>query len=495
MLGFKWPGQRASAVAWLCSLVVACLFFGGDPVGMALANSKGLSLALFIVLIIWSSVFLYNIVAAAGGMNSISRKFATLTNSHLFQGLILAWAFSGFLQGIAGFGVPVAVVAPLVAAQGINPILAVLATLIGHSWSVTFGSMGSSFLTNQLVTQLPADLLAHWTAIVLGMPIILTGLSVSYVLEGVKGLRNAAFPVILIGLAMALVQWCAAINGLPHVAALLAGIAGLGLLALYLWLKSQGMKSSLDAKESGAGMAFWTAISPYSFLIFALGILQIPAVKAGLKGLKYGLNYPAYTTLNGHIIPAETMYSAISLGSHPAPILLAASLFGAAVFVKARYFRWSELRNCFTETAKQCTPTTVTTALLLMMALIMNDTGMTATLASSIAAITGKAFPVFSVLIGALGCFLTGSNTSSNVLFGGLQIQAAKAVGASQAVIAAAQTTGGSLGSAIAPAKVLLGTATLSLNNQESSIFRISLTHTAIILLITGLVVYFLAFS
>lgn len=485
MLWRKWGGQQAAAAAWFCAIILAVLFFGGDPVGLAIANSKGLALALFIVLIIWSSVFLYNIVAASGGMAAISRRFSTLTGSPVGQSLLLGWVFSGFLQGVAGFGVPVAVTAPLLAAQGVPPVSAVAATLIGHSWSVTFGSMGSSFFTLQLVTGLPAAPLAHWTAVILLIPILLTGFGVCAVVGGRRGVREGLWPVLATGSVMAGVQWLAATGGMPQAASFVAGVAGMAVMAFVLRHRSIGCREDAPCPEQHDAHHFWTAFSPYIFLIALMLALQLPAVKELAARLRMGWSYPVHETIAGHLVPPEKMYGAISLISHPAPILLAASVF-AIVAYSFRHVRPS-LRRCLSVTARQCIPTTITTALLLMMAMTMNDVGMTSALATGIAALSGKAFPFLSGFIGALGCFLTGSNTSSNVLFGTLQVQAAKAAEASPLIVAAGQTAGGSLGSAIAPAKVILGTTTLSLSEEEPAVFRLALRQTLIILLALGL--------
>lgn len=495
MIGLRWGGERASALAWLCSMITALMFFGGDSIGLAIANSKGLALAIFISLIIWASAFLYNIVVAAGGMKVISRQFSAITDSQLYRALALAWVFSGFLQGVAGFGVPVAIVAPLVAAQGINPVLAVSATLIGHSWSVTFGSMGSSYFTIQMISNLPSNELAHWTAVILALPIILTGLSVSFVIAGKKGLRDSFSTILITGSTMAFTQWLMATHGMPQMAALMAGVAGMLMLAVILWIKGKKTDLQRVMEMPGASMGFWTAFSPYIFLVGVMTFLQIPAIKNAVKTLKVGWTYPAHVTRVGYSVPAEKMYGSISLITHPAPILLLAAVFGMIIYKWLGRSGSLQLNKCFAATVKQCTSTTITTALLLMMALTMNDSGMTTYLAEAVAALSGRSFPVFSDLIGALGCFLTGSNTSSNVLFGAIQVEAAKALGASPMVVAAAQTTGGSLGSAIAPAKVLLGAATLSLSNQEPAILRTALGYTTVILLITSIPVALFAFN
>ena len=144
ILILKWSAPKAGATAFLAVATIALLFFGVDSKLLAIGSAKGLSLSLFVLSIIWSSVLLYNIVDEIGGIDVIGRTMTRLVSDPLAQALVVGWAFSGFMQGIAGFGVPVAVVAPLMVFMGFTPALAAAIVLIGHSWAVTFGSVGSS---------------------------------------------------------------------------------------------------------------------------------------------------------------------------------------------------------------------------------------------------------------------------------------------------------------------------------------------------------------
>ena len=129
-----------------------------------------------------------------------------------------------------------------------------------------------------------------------------------------------------------------------------------------------------------------------------------------------------------------------------------------------------------------------------MMALIMNSTGMTDVLAKGIAQVTGVAFPLFSPYIGVLGCFMTGSNTNSNVMFGALQMETAVSLGISPLVIASVQSIGGSLGSAIAPAKVLIGSTLVGLVGREAEVMRRTIPYCLVIVLLVGLEAWLAAY-
>ncbi len=142
------------------------------------------------------------------------------------QCLLLAWCLSAFIQGITGFGVPVAIVAPLMLAVGFEPVTAAVATLVGHAWSVTFGSMAGSFYALQLVTKLPARESAYWIGAMLFVPTVLTGFAVAHIYGGVRSMAQGAPAVILTGVAMGLTQWALPVLGAPQSGSVAAGLVG-----------------------------------------------------------------------------------------------------------------------------------------------------------------------------------------------------------------------------------------------------------------------------
>ena len=146
-----------------------------------------------------------------------------------------------------------------------------------------------------------------------------------------------------------------------------------------------------------------------------------------------------------------------------------------------------KLRLAWKATVKQSWPTTLGVLTMVMMALVMNDTGMTREMAAGVARVAGPMFPVVSPFIGVLGCFMTGSNTNSNILFGSFQIETAKTLGLSSTLIASSQTAGASLASSIAPAKVLLGSSTSGLSGREDEVLKKCLPYCILIVLMLGI--------
>ena len=492
ILALKWSAPRAGAAAFLVVAVIALLFFESDPRLLAIGSAKGLSLSFFVLSIIWTSVLLYNVVDELGGIDVIGRTMTRLVEDPLAQALVVGWAFSGFMQGIAGFGVPVAVVAPLMVFMGFGAARAAAIVLVGHAWAVTFGSLGSSYFTIQLVTEIPGEEIGPHMAALFALPTIVTGFAVAHLEGGMKSLRRGIPIVLVMGGSMALCLWVLAWAGAPQVASLVSGLVGCGvgwLVAKTPLLPSPSRETEKQstAPEAQGGPSFHMAFLPY-YAVLALSVLsQVPAVKELGAPLFWGLDYPATETGTGYSVDAQDSYAKIRLLRHPAPLILLSLALTYGVLLVRREWKPGAGLAAARKTYSQCVPTSVGIATMVMMALVMTDAGMTVLLGRTIADITQTAFPVFSPYIGVLGTFMTGSNTNSNVMFGVLQQETAGALGVSAVTIAAVQSIGGSLGSAIAPAKVLVGTAIVGLSGKEGEVMKRTIPYCLLIVLLVGI--------
>lgn len=505
LMRLKWKPRRAGLVAWLTALAIGGACFGGYPYLLMMASAKGVSLTLFVVLIIWTSSFMFQLVNQTGLLPEISQSMTALSSDSLMLGLLMAWCLSGVIQAVAGYGVPVAVCAPLMIAVGFPPLTAAAATLVGHAWSITFGSMGSSYYTLLLATKIPSDILGHWVGLTFIVPTILSGIAVAHIIEGWPGVRRGLGRIVAVGLAMGLVQWIVVRAGLAQVASLLGSLTGVGLIAL-LGSKSSagewhnhvapamppsaGRTASMPTRSlkdaGGVDGAARLAGTPYLMLLTLTFVSQIPAIKTLFAPYKFGLNYPSLTTRQGYVVAAEKGFAAIGLFSHPAPIIGIAILFGLILFLRKGLLEPKDVRTAARNTVSQCIPTTLGVLTMVMMALVMNDTGMTRELAIGVSRLASGVFPVVSPFIGALGCFMTGSNTNANVLFGAFQMETARSLSLSTTLIAGSQTTGASLASSIAPSKVLLGSSTTGLSGREGELLRKCLPYCLWILLLVG---------
>ncbi|MGH9818303.1 MAG: L-lactate permease, partial [Candidatus Acidiferrales bacterium] len=227
MMRLRWSSARAGALGWAAALLLAATIFRAPPTLLWYAHLRSLFLSLYVLYIIWTALLLYHVIAEAGAIQDIGRGISRLTGEPLTQLLILAWVFASFLQGIAGFGVPVAVVTPLLIGLGFEPMLALVATGIAHGWAVTFGSAGSSFYTMVAVTDLPGEALAPAAALLLGAMAWFCGGSVAHLFGGWAAVARGALLIALAGLAMAGVQYALAAAGFWAIAAFGGGLVGM----------------------------------------------------------------------------------------------------------------------------------------------------------------------------------------------------------------------------------------------------------------------------
>ena len=491
---FNISTQKTASISLVITIVLAINFFKVESEYLFISVGKGGALALYIILIITGAILLYNTVELAGAFKSIKKFISQITKDRALQLLVLSWAVAPFIQGVSGFGVPVAVVGSLLVGMGFKPVLAITAVLIGHSWAIGFGSMGSSFYALGLVTGLEINRLAVITALLFFIPIILTALAVIHLYHKE---RRVEFPkyiikyIIGIGSLMALVKIVVSYFKLPHLGALLAGLVGSFLFVLILKLKKGAEVEKQKASDTKI-MSPVIAIAPYLALVFSVLLFQLPIVKAKLPEAVISFDFPGFITGLGYQVKAEMNYGAIDLFSHPVIFLCFSALLGAVLFVRLDYLEKPFM--IITASFKQVLSSASSILLLMLIALIMNDAGMLYLFANGLVEITGEFFPFFSPLIGVLGAFLTGSTTSSNVLFGSLQLRAAEIISISPYLLVGAQAVGASLGSAVAPAKILIGIATVGVTAQgkEGIILNKAAYYTLLIALSVGGLVYLL---
>lgn len=477
MLGLHWGGSRAGAISWFVALIVAAAFFGVGPKLLAYAQVKAVLLSLDVLYIIWTALLLFHVAAEAGALVSIGRALTALTPDRMMQGLLLGWIFASFLQGMGGFGVPVAVAAPLLVSLGFSPVTAVVMACIGHGWAVNFGSLATSFQTLIAVTGLPGELLAPDSALLLGIADYFCGAVVAYLAGGWKGLVRGLPAVLVIATVMSGTQYLLVTNGVWTLGATggaMAGmIAGLALTRLPMYRRApetQPEKTELFTQNGKTPKSLTLAVSGYIILVvLAFAINLIPPVTEFMSSVQLTLNFPALSTAKGWFTPAEPGRS-IDLFGHPGAILLYSSLLAYWIYKKSGSYTLGAEERILNKVARGAINSSLGILAMVGMAVVMTHSGMTNLLAQGLSLAFGGVYPLVSPFIGALGAFITGSNNNSNVLFAVLQMDTAKLLGLSVPLILGAQTAGGSLGSIMAPAKVIVGCSTVGLSREEGRV-------------------------
>jgi lactate permease len=501
----KWKAPEAGPVGMFLGIGIALLAFRTPWDTLAVAGGKGVWDALFILFVVWPALLLYRVVQRAGGFVALRAGIMRFTENKLFLVLGFGWVFASFLQGIAGFGTPIAVVAPLLLALGVKPVLAVVIPLIGHAWANMFGTLAVGWLaTIQVIDLEDQTQTAFETGILLWIPNAVAGFTIAWLYGRGAALRHA-WPFVLIvtllhgGIQLVLTLWDPVLSN--FVAATVALVA---LYPLARWryaeepddLRDSPIMSDEQRDEDDQPepvMGFGMALLPYIVLTgVAVAVLVPDPVEEALEAVEIGFTFPEVDTGYEVVNEGEDPYQPFTPFTHPGIFLLAATAVTYGVYrAKGLFDDWKEEADpdpIGPALVGDAVPTSLAIISFLVLSTVMDHSGQTETLALGIAEVAPAGVFVFlSTWIGALGAFMTSSNTASNVLFSPLQQTIAEAEGLPEATIIAAQSNGGAIGNAIAPANVVLGTGTAGIVGKEGQVLRYTLPWTAAVAVLGGI--------
>lgn len=518
LIGLRWKAPEAGPLGMFVAAAIAIFIFQTPAETLAVAGGKGVWDAIFILYVVWPALLLYKVTERAGAFDSLRKGIEKFSSNQLFLVLAMGWVFASFLQGIAGFGTPIAVVAPLLIALGVRPLYAVVIPLIGHSWANMFGTLAVGWLATLQVIDLENIVeTAFQTAIMLWVPNIAGGFFIAWLFGRMAAVRHA-WPMVLIisfihgGGQLLLVLWDPVLSTF-----LASSVALIALYPLSRWKRYDQPADSIDNKPAMEGdsseeaaeeefdnedepvMGLWMAGAPYLILtVAAILALVISPIEQSLEQFEVGIPFPAVETGYGVSNEAQAPYSPFSPLTHPGTFLLIATIGGWAMYkYKGYYKEWSERDEesdgILAGLIENAVPASVAIVAFLVMSKLMDHSGQTQVLALGIAQVaSAPAFAFASSWIGVLGAFMTSSNTASNILFAPLQMETVQAVDdLSEATIIAAQSTGGAVGNAIAPANVVLGTGTAGIIGKEGDILRKTIPWTLFVtVLIGGLTIF-----
>ena len=479
MLALRWNLTQIGLAAWGLTFLLAVSAFGAGLPLIAVSQAKALFLTLDVLYIVWGALLFYGVCEEAGIVQAIGLGFIRAIPWKNLRALTLAWAFASFLQGAGGFGVPVVITAPLLLETGFSPLQAVLFPSIGHAWAVTFGSLGTSFQALMTASGLPAGALAGPSAILLGVICLLSGLMIGILASGRSGFFRI-FPVIIaVGLVMAGVQYLLAVSGFWQIGSLGGGLAGLGVIFAIVRLaeRRQAHVSQLPDRK------FLWGLAGYGLLMAVILCAQwIPPLHAALQSVQWRTTFPQTSTSLGFVAAAEFSKGIAPLG-HPGALLVYTSVAATLLFALLGFLQNSSPQTILRNTVQRAVPVSIGIFLMVGISTIFSQAGMMARLADGVGAAMGSAFPAVAPWLGAMGAFLTGSNTNSNLLFSPLQQRMAQTLGLPEKILLAAQTGGGAVGSVISPAKVGLGSNSLRGSPGEGEVMRSLLIPIAILLI------------
>ncbi len=495
MILLHWSGQRAGPAAWAVCVAVAALAYGLTPQVFWVSQLKGLFLSLFVMAVLWPALFLYHVVDQVGGIRAIARWLESAIHERGVLLIVLAWAFSGLLEGLAGFGLPIAVVAPMLVGLGVPPVMAVASTAVGHAWAVTFGDMGVIYQTLVGVVKMDASLLAPMAALMLGVACLACGLATAHILR-----QGRRWPIVVVlGLLMGFTQYVLAVAGLTPLAAFGAGLTGT-LGGIMLGKRTRAAKRSIDLPphlmtQPPDPQLPALALSSYALIdaLISYGVLTaLMAAIALLRPLHDALNPLVWQMSFPEVVTRSGFVTLASLGQAFRPLVHPGTSILLVAWLSYGLYRWlghckpGSWRTAAASTWKSAAPASVGIIATVGLSALMDHCSMTLRLAQGLSSVMGAFFPIVSPLVGILGAFATGSNNNSNVLFAPLQKSAALLLAIDPRLLISAQTAGGALGSMLAPAKIIVGCSTVGLNGREGEVLRKTLAYGLVIGLCLG---------
>lgn len=503
LVGLRWTAAQAGAAGFFVAAVIAWLAFQAGFQTIAVATAKGIWDAIFILYVVWPALLLYEITEKAGAFDIIREDVEEYAKSRLLLVLALGWVFASFLQGIAGFGTPIAIVAPLLVGIGVRPVMAVVIPLVGHAWANMFGTLAVGWLaTIRVVDLLNFTLTAFLAALLLWIVDLLGGIAIAWIYGRWRAIVRALPAIAVISLIHGGGQlYLTTVNPIisNFVPATIALGAMFGIMLIPYYRKAEPIESPIfeergqmaadGGEPEGRRMSVHSAFLPYYVLIaVSLAGLLIPVVNNFLGQVEVGFSYPRVETGFGVAVPPEEEYGEFAIFTHPGTFLLIAAIAGYIFFrLRGKYEKGAE-RKILSGMASNAVPASIAILGFLALSKIMDHAGMTTVLALGIAAVSPPIIYAFlSNFIGILGAFMTSSNTASNILFAPLQSDVALATVLSQALVVGAQSAGGAIGNAIAPANVVLGTGTARIVGQEGIVLRYTLPWALIVGVLVGI--------
>ena len=508
-------GVRAhyAALLGLAAALAVAIAVQGMPAGMAFrAAAFGAAYGFFpIGWIVLNVLFLYALASERGLVDELRVGITRLTDDRRLQLLFVAFCFGAFFEGAAGFGTPVAVTGALLIALGFGPLEASGLSLIANTAPVAFGALGTPIIALQGVTGL--DLLDLSARVGRQLPLfsLIVPFWLVWAYAGYRGMKEVWPPVLVAGVAFAVPQYVVSNFHGPWLVDIVASVVSMASLAAFLrrWRPARVWSDGPAAVVAvpGAGMAATAppvatvpgltmnrrvdrrAYLPWivlSVLVFAWGLPQVKAALNAIAAPKFpvtGLDKAVMRVppVVATSAPEAAVFNLNWLSATGTAILLAALVTGLAV----RYTP-AEMARAYARTLRRAATSLITIAAMLALGYTARYSGQDAILGLAFAH-TGVLYPFFGTLLGWLGVALTGSDTSSNVLFGSLQTITARRVGVSETLMAAANSSGGVMGKMIDAQSIVVASTATRWYGHESRILRYVFRHSIALAALVGI--------
>jgi L-lactate transport len=520
LIGVKRKPAWIASLSGLAAAVVLAVVVYGMPIGTLIqATLYGAANGLFpIGWVVFTAILLYRITVEMGKFEILKDSVGSLSSDRRLQALLIAFAFGAFIEGAAGFGTPVAVAAAMLVGLGFSPFYAAGICLLANTAPVAFGSIGTPLLMLQRITSLPMDRLSSGVGRICAPVSLFVPAYLILVMGGWPALKGVLPAAALCGVVFAGVQFFVSNYIGPELTDILSSLASIGaLIVLFkLWQPKDsfvlegehataqvaaapggrvGGQVTAGAKHSHSGGQVFSAWLPYLLLVvFVLlwakpikGFVEAQTINFPWPGLHNAIQRMPPTVKSPS--PYGAMYAFPWLSAPGTAVLFAAIL--SAIFLGMSPARFGRV---FTSTVKQMLIPELTIASVVGLAFLMNYCGATSTMGLALTA-TGVMFPFFSAILGWLGVFLTGSDTSANALFGNLQVVTANSLNLNPVLMAASNSAGGVMGKMISLSSVAVAAVATGLKREEESkLFRFTLVHSIFLASVLGVIVMIYAY-
>jgi len=504
----RWSAHMAALVGLATSLVVAILVFG-MPAPMALATAGfGGAYGLFpIGWIVLNVIFLYHLTSDRGLFTVLRESITHITRDRRLQLLLVAFCFGAFFEGAAGFGTPVAVTAAILIGLGFSPLAASGLSLIANTAPVAFGALGTPIIALQSVTEL--DLLDLSAMVGRQLPVfsIIVPFWLIWAFAGFRGMVQVWPAVLVAGIAFATPQFLISNFHGPWLVDVVASVVSMGAVALFLkvwqpaqvWLSTGNTSNGPaidDAPRTYSAREVRQAWVPWIILSVVVFIWGLPQMKAFLDSLSI-LRFPVPELHNlvlrtppvvAEARPEAAVFALNWLSATGSGIFVAAIIAGLVMG-----FSFRDLMRHYWRTLVAVRFSLLTIAAMMAIGYTTRYSGLDATMGLAFAQ-TGYFYPIFGTMLGWLGVALTGSDTSSNVLFGSLQRITAEQLDLSPTLMAAANSSGGVMGKMIDAQSIVVASIATRWVGHEGDILRYVFFHSVVLAFLVGLLVFLQAY-
>ena len=493
LTGLKMPGYKACGIAIVFAAAVALFYKHLPPISVATAFLEGVFSALWpIILVILAALFVYALTLETGAMEEIKAMLSSVSKDKRVLGLIIGWGFGCFMEGMAGFGTAVAIPASILVALNFEAVPTVLALLIVNSTPTAFGSVGVPTTSVASVTGLAANAISANTVVIEVLLMVVSPLLFVVVIGGgLKALKGMIPFTLIASVSFVIPNFIIGYFIGPELPDIIGSICSMIIMILVaLKMKNKEVPEEYLVGGDGSAQAELSidmnsalrAWSPF-ILIFVLLLFTsklFPFINGPLSSIASSFNI--YVGEGA----SPTSFTWINT---PGVWIILSGIIGGLI----QGASLGKIFGVLASTIKKNVKTIVTICSVLATAKIMVHSGMTTDVADVLVAVTGKFYPLFSPLVGVLGAFVTGSGTSTGVLFGPLQSAAATQLGLTPEWLCAANGLGAGIGKMIAPSNVALATASAGMAGRENEILAGIFKYYILYAVVGGIICFALA--